>query len=199
MVLPQFNSISGKELVFSQYLGAEFIIGVVVAALVVGVIAGSYPAFYLTSFKPAEVLRGKVKAGMKSQGVRSFLVVFQFWISIMLIVCTAVVYNQLQFMQKKNLGFDKDNIMIIRNTSRLDNNMVPYKTALEGQNNVKIASYSNNVFPGVNNTTVFRDAQSEIDHLMGSYFADLIIVKQWILKLWREDTFPKIFHRIVQL
>lgn len=172
LTLPQFNFISGKEIVFSDYVGLEFFIGIIVVSLMVGVIAGSYPAFYLTSFKPVEVLRGKVKAGMKSQGVRSFLVVFQFWISIMLIVCTAVVYQQLIYMQNKNLGFDKHNIMVVRNTNRLDNNRIPFKNAIETNSNIKISSYTNNVFPGVGNTTVFRDAQAETDHLMGSYFAD---------------------------
>jgi putative ABC transport system permease protein len=172
LTLPQFNYISGKEIIFSDYVGVEFFLGIVIVSLMVGVIAGSYPAFYLTSFEPVEVLRGKVKAGMKSQGVRSFLVVFQFWISIMLIVCTAVVYQQLIYMQNKNLGFDKHNVMVVRNANRLDNNRMPFKNAIENNSNIKISSYTNNVFPGVGNTTVFRDPLSETDHLMGSYFAD---------------------------
>jgi putative ABC transport system permease protein len=172
LVLPQFNFISGKELVFENFITTQSILGMIVLAIIVGVIAGSYPAFYLTSFKPVEVLRGKVKAGMKSKGIRSSLVVFQFWISIILIVCTSVVYNQLQYMQDKNLGFEKENVLVLRNAFRLDNNMMPFKNSLEGYTGIKAVSYTDNVFPGVNNTTVFRDAQSDIDHLMGSYFAD---------------------------
>jgi len=74
---------------------------------------GKLPAFYLTSFKPVDVLKGKVKAGMRSKGIRSTLVVVQFTISIFLIISTMIVYNQLTYMQERNIGMDKQNIMIL--------------------------------------------------------------------------------------
>jgi len=172
LLLPQFNTISGKTLVFGDFMGPLFYGGIVTIAVLVGLLAGSYPAFYLTAFKPAEVLRGKIKSSMKSGSVRSSLVVFQFWISIILIICTGVVYQQISFMQNKNLGLDKQNVLVISSTGKLDNDIIPFQNAVNAIPGVVLSSFSDNVFPGVNNTTVFRDAHSETEYLMGSYFAD---------------------------
>jgi len=118
------------------------------------------------------VLKGKVKAGMKSKGVRSVMVVVQFSISIFLIIATVVVLQQLNFLQTKNLGMDKQNVIIIQNTRRLGSNIEPFKNIIKQSANVENASYTNNPFPGVNNTNVFRGEGSEQDHLAGSYYAD---------------------------
>ena len=140
--------------------------------LTVGLLAGSYPAFYLTGFKVTEVLKGKLRAGMKSGGIRSFLVTFQFWISIVLIICTAIVYQQLQYVQSKNLGIDKEHILIIEDVNRLDKNKMAFKHELESHASIVGTSYSNNMIPGVNNTTIFRAAGIEREHIMSTYFAD---------------------------
>ena len=116
-LLPAFNILSGKELGMAIFTQPWFIAAIVALIIFVGFVAGSYPAFYLTSFNVVEVLKGKVRAGMKSKGVRSFLVVLQFSISIFLIIFTVVVYQQIKFMQEKNLGIDKENILILKNTS----------------------------------------------------------------------------------
>lgn len=172
LLLPYFNLLSGKELGMEVLLDPVFIGGAAALVLVVGLIAGSYPAFYLTSFNAVEVLKGKVRAGMKSKGVRSFLVVFQFALSIVLIIFTLVVYQQLSFMSEKSMGIDKENILVITNTDRLRGNKDAFKNSLAGQTSVQKLSYTNNSFPGVNNTTVFRANGSEQDHIMGIYFAD---------------------------
>ncbi len=171
-LLPAFNLLSGKELGVELFLNPLFIAGLLALTIMVGLIAGSYPAFYLTSFSAVEVLKGKVRAGMKSKGIRSSLVVFQFALSIFLIIFTAVVYQQIKFMQTKNLGIDKDNVFILQNTARLGNNKEAFRNALAQQKEVLKSSYTNNTFPGVNNTTVFKSAGSEQDHIMGVYFAD---------------------------
>lgn len=172
MLLPAFNLLSGKELVFKTILSPLLMGGIVVIFLLVSFLAGSYPAFYLTSFNPVDVLKGKVKSGMKSKGIRSALVVVQFTISITLIISTLVVYNQLNYLQEKNIGLDKQNVLILRNTRRLAGNMDAFKETLNNQSGIVRASYTNNVFPGVNNTTVFRTAGTNQDRIMGSYFAD---------------------------
>ncbi len=172
MLLPQFNTISGKELAFSGL--SEPIIAITFGLLVffVGVLAGSYPAFYLTSFRITEVLKGKIRAGMKSGGVRSVLVTFQFWISIVLIICTSIVYEQLNFIQDKNLGIDKEHILIIEDVSRLGDDRAAFKNDIVSNSFIKGASFSNNTYPGTNNNTVFRTAGSEQDYLSATHFTD---------------------------
>ena len=105
--------------------------GLVPIFLLNAFMASSYPAFYLSSFKPVDVLKGKMKAGLKSKGIRSALVVVQFTISIFLIISTLIVYNQLNYLQEKNIGMDKQNVMVLRNTGRLDKSRESFKLALD--------------------------------------------------------------------
>jgi putative ABC transport system permease protein len=171
-LLPSFNLLSGKELGMEVFQTPWFIAGIVGLVLFVGVVAGSYPAFYLTSFRAVEVLKGKVRAGAKSKGIRSFLVVFQFGLSIFLIIFTVVVFQQIQFMQNKNLGIDKNSVLILDNTNRLGNNKEAFRNGLAQLTGITKISYTNNTFPGVNNTTVLKTGGSEQDHIMGVYYAD---------------------------
>jgi len=172
LLLPSFNLLAGKELTMDVVMQPIFATGLVGLIALVGLLAGSYPAFYLTSFSPVEVLKGKVKAGLKSKGIRSTLVVLQFGLSIFLIIFTIVVYQQITFMQEKNLGIDKNNIVVINSAYRLDKNKEAFRNALKQQAGITQVSYTNNNFPGVNNTTVFKTADSEQDHVMGLYYAD---------------------------
>ncbi len=171
-LLPSFNLLSGKELTMQAFAEPWFIGGIAALVLFVGVIAGSYPAFYLTSFNAVEVLKGKVRSGMKSKGVRSFLVVFQFALSIFLIIFTVVVYQQITYMQDKNLGIDKGNVLVLRNTWRLGKSKEAFRNELARQTGVARLSYTNNNFPGVNSTTIFKAVGNEQDHIMGVYYAD---------------------------
>lgn len=172
LLMPSFQLLSGKEISFSAMLQPVMLMGVTGVFLMVAFMAGSYPAFYLTSFKPVDVLKGKMKAGLKSKGIRSALVVVQFTISIILIICTIVVYNQLNYLQEKNIGMDKQNVMILRNTNRLGTNRDSFKEAVESQTGIVSSSFTNNVFPGINNTTVFRVAGTQQDRILGTYYAD---------------------------
>ncbi|HZY79590.1 MAG TPA: ABC transporter permease [Cyclobacteriaceae bacterium] len=172
LLIPSFQLLSGKAIGFGAMLQPVMIMGVVGIFVLVSFMAGSYPAFYLTSFKPVDVLKGKVKAGMRSKGIRSALVVVQFTISITLIISTMIVYNQLSYMQERSIGMDKQNVIILRNTSRLGNSREGFKQSVESQAGIVGSSYTNNVFPGVNNTTVFRMAGSQQDHILGTYFTD---------------------------
>lgn len=171
-LLPAFNLFSGKSLTMQVFLAPYFILSIIALVLVVGFFSGSYPAFYLTSFNPVDVLKGKVRAGVKSKGIRSGLVVFQFFLSILLIIFTAVVFEQIRFMNNANLGFDKQNVMVISNTWRLEKNKDAFKNAVTQRSDVVKVSYTNHAFPGVNTTTIFRSASSDQDHIMGMYYAD---------------------------
>jgi putative ABC transport system permease protein len=171
-LLPSFNLLSGKQLDMTVFQSPMFIGGIFGLIIFIGLIAGSYPAFYLTSFNAVEVLKGKIRAGMKSKGVRSTLVVFQFALSIFLIIFTVVVYQQIQYMRDKNIGMDKDNVLILESTERLGTNKEAFRNSISQLKGVVKLSYTNNTFPGVNNTTVFKSAGSEQDHIMGLYYAD---------------------------
>lgn len=171
-LLPSFNTLSGKELGMNVFQTPLFITGLVALVFFIGIVSGSYPAFYLTSFSAVEVLKGKIRAGAKSKGIRSFLVVFQFGLSIFLIIFTVVVFQQIQYLQKKNLGIDKNGVLILDNADRLGTNKEAFRNALTEQSGISKVSYTNNTFPGVNNTTVFKTAGSEQDHIMGVYYAD---------------------------
>jgi len=123
LALPAFNDISGKQLNLSIKPSLAFIL----LGLLVGVLAGIYPAFYLSSFRPIAVLKGKVAGNNKSFGLRSSLVVFQFFISVGLIIGTIVVYQQMKFIQNKNLGYNKEQLITIQNSYVLGRNEQVFK------------------------------------------------------------------------
>ncbi|HXD78027.1 MAG TPA: ABC transporter permease [Puia sp.] len=116
LLLPLFNNLAAKQLQPDMLFSVRILPILLALALLVGGIAGSYPAFYLSSFHPIKVLKGKLAAGMKSSVLRSGLVVFQFVISIGLIVCTFVIYRQLNFIRNKEVGFNRDQVLVIHNT-----------------------------------------------------------------------------------
>lgn len=109
-----FNSISGKSFVISDLFQLKFILSFVSAVLLTGIFAGIYPALYLSSFKPVAVLKGEGVQGRGSGRLRQILVVIQFTLSILITVTTVFLYIQLKFLQRKNLGFDKENLICIQ-------------------------------------------------------------------------------------
>lgn len=127
LTLPLFNQIAGKSLQPDQFLSIQTVLFLMVLPLIVGVLAGSYPAFFLSAFKPVQVLKGKLIPGKGDISLRSILVVFQFATSIILIIGTLVVYRQLDFIRKKNLGYNKDQVLIIENTSALGSKESAFK------------------------------------------------------------------------
>jgi putative ABC transport system permease protein len=113
LILPVFNNITGKSLDMKYILDWQISLGFFILAVLVGIFAGSYPAFYLSSFNPLRVLQGRLKAGASGSFLRNILVFVQFAISISLIIGTIVIYKQLQYVQNRDLGFDKENIVVI--------------------------------------------------------------------------------------
>ncbi len=112
MLLPFFNAIADKELTF-PWMEWWFLPSLLISSILIGVIAGIYPAFYLSSFRPISVLRGKLSRGSKSLGLRNSLVVFQFTATIVLLVCTFVIFRQMNFILNKKLGYDKEQVVIL--------------------------------------------------------------------------------------
>ncbi|MEZ4771658.1 MAG: ABC transporter permease [Bacteroidia bacterium] len=111
--LPLFNDLSGKSLTQNQLLQPGFLAGLLGLGAVVGFISGLYPAFYLSSFLPVKVLKGKLKSQPGDRLIRKGLVVTQFAISLVLIISTMIIYRQFHFMQSASTGFAKDQIVVI--------------------------------------------------------------------------------------
>ncbi|MEO7768078.1 MAG: FtsX-like permease family protein, partial [Ferruginibacter sp.] len=141
--LPVFNSLANQNLTLSFADHPLLLPGLLLFVLIVGILAGSYPAFYLSSFKPVAVLKGKFTSGKKSIGLRSGLVVFQFLVSIVLIVSTTVVYRQLSYIQHKKLGYDKDQVMILP-TWMMGKNAGSFRQQLA--DDPRVASISNSAY-----------------------------------------------------
>ena len=126
LLLPYFNQLSARTLAIPFQDPGLYVI-LVFAALVVGLLAGIYPSFFLSAFKPVSVLKGQVALGMKSGFIRSALVVFQFTISIFLVIGTLAVNRQLNYIQTKKLGFNKNQVIVIEDAFALGNNRIPFK------------------------------------------------------------------------
>nr|WP_321415473.1 ABC transporter permease [uncultured Allomuricauda sp.] len=135
-LLPTFNGISAKsmELPWSVWW---FVPLLFISALFIGILAGLYPAFYLSAFKPARVLKGKLSAGSKSGKLRSGLVVFQFTTSVILIIGTLIIYRQMDFIVSKELGYDKERVVILEGTDILGDKTESFKEQLSSLSQVK--------------------------------------------------------------
>ncbi len=113
LLLPHFSRLVNKDIALDSFERSSVYAVLAGIVLFVGFVAGSYPAFFLSRFKPISALRGRVSEGSRSAGFRSILVVFQFTLSIVLIICTMTVYAQHKYMQNKDLGFDKHNLLSV--------------------------------------------------------------------------------------
>jgi putative ABC transport system permease protein len=171
-VLTPFNILAGKNLSLSFFANPLIIGGIIIFTILIGLIAGSYPAFYLTSFKPAEVLKGKIRSGFRNSRLRNVLVVFQFIISIALILGSLIVYEQLKFMQEKNLGFDKENMVSLLHTMSLGKNAQAFKNELTGHTEFAGASFANRLPPNIDWGSAFRKGGTEQDYLLTVYLVD---------------------------
>ncbi len=120
---PLFNELSGKEISFETLLEPAYLSGLVAITLLVGILAGSYPAFMLSGFQPMAVLRGAFKRSAAGIALRRSLVVFQFAVSVILIGCTMIVFDQLNYMRTQDLGFDKEQVLVI-DAKGLPNNVM---------------------------------------------------------------------------
>ncbi len=113
LLLPLFNSLSGKSISFGSLMEPGTFVLLVAVIVFVGLVGGSYPAFYLSKFNPVTVLKGSLSKGSSNVVLRRILVVLQFSISMIMIICTWVVYNQLSYLRNKDLGFDKNEVLTL--------------------------------------------------------------------------------------
>lgn len=136
LVLPGFNSLSGKELTLLDVFQWEFILYSILLAVGVGILAGSYPALFLSGMKPVDILKGNLSAGTKSGRLRSVLVVGQFATTVILLISTLVVFDQLDFIQNKKLGFEKENVLVLHDTYLLDSRVQAFREEMIKQPNI---------------------------------------------------------------
>ncbi len=141
LLLPSFNLLASKQLELPLN-SVGFYVTLFLLGIFLGVIAGIYPSFFLSAFRPIEVLKGKLALGMKSGMIRSGLVVFQFSISIFLIIGTLVVYRQLDFIQHKKIGFNKDQVIVIQNAYSPINQLQSFKEELLKDTKIIIGTIS---------------------------------------------------------
>ena len=147
MSLPALVNLSERALTFSTLLSPGYVGGVLLGVLVIGTLAGLYPALVLSAFKPVNVLKGKLKSSRSGTALRNGLVVFQFMVSVMLISFTTIIYDQMQFMINKNLGFNQDEVIIIRNADNLADSTDPFKNAITNHNEISHAAMTS-AMPG---------------------------------------------------
>ncbi len=161
VLLPYFNNFVEKDLVLNYFSDLSWALGLLGIVIFIGLIAGSYPALFLSSFQPAVVLKGSYKTGGRHKWFRSGLVVLQFTISIALIASMGVVYNQLEYIQEKELGFDKDHIAVLPVSPEIEMNYVDIRNRLLQQPGILDVSMQSRVPSG--RLLDSQDASAEID------------------------------------
>jgi len=194
--LPVFNSLSGKHLQLNFLQNPLMISALLLFWLFVSMLAGSYPAFYLSSFKPVAVLKSKFISKGKSISFRSGLVVFQFIISVGLIVGTTIVYQQLSYIQHIKLGYDKDQLLVLRNSYLLGDKEDVFKEQLK--HDPRVANVTTSAFlpAGPTNTdltTSFPDADKNKNSRVRIYQIDENYIPTMGMKILEGRNFSKEF------
>ena len=166
LMLPLFNNLAGKELSI-QYLSKWYVLpGFIILVIAVGLISGSYSAISISSFKVLPIIRGEITSGSKRAWFRSGLVIFQYAISIVIIICTIVVYNQLDFIRNKKLGFKKEHLLVIDRAYGLEEKDRLFKEEILRHPGVLYGSITSAI-PGMSgwNGTVFQREDSPAEEL----------------------------------
>ncbi|HEY5918044.1 MAG TPA: FtsX-like permease family protein [Chryseolinea sp.] len=162
--LPAFNMLSSKQLII-PISNPSFYLLFFGGSVVIGLVAGLYPSFFLSAFKPVNVLKGNVALGMKSGFIRSSLVVFQFVVSVFLIIGTISIYRQLHFIQTKKLGFEKEQVIIVHDAYGLrPNNVIPFKNEVSKLSSIESGTVTGFVpveseWSWRSNSSCWRDGQ----------------------------------------
>ena len=202
LCLPAFNNLASKSLNLIEFLNFSTWLYLFILLIITALLAGSYPAFLLTSFKPVTVLKGSGDSKNSLSGflTRNVLVVFQFTVSTVLIICTIVVYKQLIYNQSKDLGFDKENVLVVNNAGRLGTSEESFRQELLRLPGVASASIANNL-PAENSS--FTDtyipestdnasvAEKKVD--LSSFIVDESFVPTLKLKIASGRNFSKAF------
>lgn len=148
LTLPWLKTITGQALNIDIILKGQIVLPLLITPFVVGILSGLYPALFMSSFQPVKVLKGLFKAGGSNISFRKVLVVAQFSISIILIISTAIVFQQLNYMRQKSLGFDKEHIVTLLYNNGLNATYETFRTGLLQNSYVKNATRSSRIPSG---------------------------------------------------
>ncbi len=194
LLLPLFNELAGKQVSTAFFYHPSYIISLFSISVVIGTIAGFYPALVLSSFQPIKVLKGHFSTGTKGVLLRKGLVVFQFTISTVLIIGTVIVYTQLSYMRSQDLGFNKDQTMIIE--TNFDKNKDAFKQSLSSVPGILATSFSSSV-PGGGTSTAYSKVEDKTGDMQITNLdvtsVDFNYMKQYELKLVAGRGFSKAF------
>ncbi|WP_276372665.1 ABC transporter permease [Chryseolinea sp. H1M3-3] len=149
LVLPYYNQLVDKKL-FIDYTSGEFWLFAFGLIFITGFVSGSYPAFYLSSFQPVKVLKGKPTIGKGASTPRKVLVTLQFGFSILLIIGTIVIYQQIQLVKNREIGYDQENLMAVNYTNEVSKNYRPIKLDLLASGVVEAVTKSNSQITDIN-------------------------------------------------
>lgn len=196
LFLGVFNTISGKHFSLTDLIQVKFIISFIVVGLLAGFISGIYPALYLASFKPVSVLKGEAVSGYGNVRLRQILVVIQFTLSILIAIPAIFMYMQLKFMQEKNLGFDKENLICIPIGENMKSKYYSFKTELQKETLIQgvTASMWNPVMIGSNSGGASwegKDPEKQV--LIGTNGIDYDYLKTMKMELTTGRDFSKDF------
>jgi putative ABC transport system permease protein len=194
LLLPSFNQLAGKQVSSPFFYHPLYIVSLFFIAIGIGILAGFYPALVLSSFRPVGVLKGRFATGTKGILLRKGLVVFQFTISIILIIGTVIVYAQLNYMRNQELGFSKDQEMVIDCNG--DKNKDAFKESLSSVPGVLATSFSSSV-PGNGNSTAYSKVENKSGEMQTAsldiYMIDFDYINQYKLKVIAGRGFSKDF------
>jgi putative ABC transport system permease protein len=195
LLLPVFNNMLQTNLVVGYFSKWYVIPGLILLAFLIGILSGSYPAWFLASFVPVKVLYGKIKLGLSNVRIRSILVVFQFMISIALILGSIIIYKQIHYMVNKDLGFDKEQLLVIRRMEAMHKKIIPFKDeiskipgVLSSTNSTAIPGYPNN-----NNGFQIEGRPAEATYLMQVNWVDYDYLNTYKIPLKEGRLFQKDF------
>ena len=194
LLLPLFNHLAGKQVSSPFFYHPFYIVSLFLVSAAIGAVAGFYPALVLSSFRPVAVLKGRFSTGTSGILLRKGLVIFQFTISIILIIGTVIVNTQLNYMRNQDLGFSKDQMMIIDTNG--DKNKEAFKESLSSVPGILTTSFSSTV-PGNGTATAYSKVENKLGDMQTAsldiYFVDFDYINDYKMKVIAGRGFSKSF------
>jgi putative ABC transport system permease protein len=185
LVLPFFNQLVGQTMSMDLFLEPQQILIILLFIVFIGLVSGGYPALYLSSFKPAEVLKGRTLPSHSLSIFRNSMVLFQFVISISLIISTLLVYRQIKYMLNKDLGFNTEKALVINNIDfQLRRRTEPFKQELLTHSQISSISFTNSIPGQITNSWVYTPSDDQsISASLSNFSGDKDVIEAWGLNL----------------